>query len=151
MKISMKQKSGVILLILAALIAIGTAIAHMSCIYLGPECYAAQMAPIQIIESAKNGTYLAPVGTIIVSSIFVVLGLYALSGARIIGRLPLLKLVIYTIATLCIIRGILPLQLWIRQPKEVNDLVLYTGIVWLATGLFYLFGYLLCRNQDIKR
>lgn len=116
----------------------------MSCLYFGPECYAAQMAPPQIIESAKNGTLLAPVGTTFVSAIFVLLGLYALSGAGMIRKLPLLKFGIYTIAILCIIRGILPLQLWLRHPEKVNDIVFYTGLVWLVTGLLYLFGYRMC-------
>ena len=34
-----------ILLFVAALIAIGTGFAHFSCIFLGPNCYAVQMAP----------------------------------------------------------------------------------------------------------
>jgi hypothetical protein len=137
----MKSKIGVILLVLAAFIAIGTAVAHLSCIFLGPECYAAQMAPPQVIESAKNGTYLAPVGTVFASALFVVLGLYALSGAGIIRKLPLLKYAVYAVAALCIIRGILPLQLWLRHPDKVNDIIFYTGIVWLVTGLLFLFGY----------
>jgi len=142
----MKSKLGLVFLILAALIAMGTGIAHLSCIYLGPECYAAQMAPAQIIESAQKGTYLAPLGTLFASAIFTVLGLYALSGAGVIRKLPLLKFSIYSIATLCIIRGLLPLQLWLRHPDKVNDMVFYTGIVWLATGLLYLFGYRLRKN-----
>ena len=123
----------------------GTAAAHLSCIYLGPECYATQMAPTQIVESAINGTYLAPIGTLFASGIFVVLGLYALSGTgfsgMLIDKLPLVNYAIYTIATLCIIRGLLPLQLWLRHPEKVTDTVLYVGIVWLLTGLLYLVGY----------
>jgi hypothetical protein len=144
-----KSKIGVILLVLAAFIAMGTAVAHLSCIFLGPECYAAQMAPPQIIESAKNGTYFAPIGTVFASALFVVLGLYALSGAGIIRKLPLLKYAVYAVATLCIIRGILPLQLWLRHPDTVNDIVFYTGIVWLVTGLLFLFGYRMCNSQRI--
>ena len=143
----MKPKIGVMLLALAACIAMGTAIAHMSCIFLGAECYAVQMAPSQIIESARNGTYLAPIGTIFVSAIFVVLGVYALSAAGVVRKLPLLKPVIYVVATLCIIRGILPLQLWLRHPEKVNDIVFYTGIVWLIAGLLYLVGYRLSQTR----
>ena len=40
----MNTKHGVILLVIAASIAIATALAHLSCIYLGPQCYSAQMA-----------------------------------------------------------------------------------------------------------
>ncbi|KGJ95487.1 hypothetical protein [Colwellia psychrerythraea] len=147
----MKPQVGVIFLVLAALIAMGTAAAHLSCIYLGPECYAAQMAPPLIVESAINGTYLAPIGTIFASGIFVVLGLYALSAAGFTGilldKLPLVNYAIYTIATLCIIRGVLPLQLWLRHPEKISESILYVGIVWLITGLLYLVGYRICSTK----
>ncbi|MCG9760221.1 MULTISPECIES: hypothetical protein [unclassified Pseudoalteromonas] len=37
-------------------IAIFTAVAHLSCIYLGASCYRAQLAPTDIIDSAIAGT-----------------------------------------------------------------------------------------------
>lgn len=152
----MKSKIGILLLILAAAIAMGTALAHLSCIYFGPQCYAVQMAPKAIVDSAINGSYLAPIGTMFASSIFVILGLYALAGTGIANKiitklndiLPLVNYAIYTIAFLCIIRGILPLQLWLRHPEKVNDVVFYVGVVWLITGLFYLIGYRLCAKTD---
>jgi|GEM_PF-702795 len=147
--LTMKTKIGMLFLLLAALIAISTALAHLSCIYLGAECYAAQMAPQQIIDSAIKGTYLAPIGTLFASATFVMMGLYALSGAGIIRQLPLTKYTIYTIATLSIIRGILPLQLWVRHPERVSDLVLTIGIVWLVAGLLYLLGYRCCANARL--
>jgi len=137
----MNVNYGVVFLVLAALIAIATALAHLSCIYLGPECYSIQMAPPSIVESAKQGTLLAPLGTILVSGIFILLGCYALSGARIIGQLPLLNVGIYSIAFVCCIRGLLPIQLWLRHPEKVTDAVLYVGVVWLLTGLLYFLGF----------
>ena len=159
----MKPQLGILFLVIAALIAIGTAAAHLSCIYFGPHCYAAQMAPALIVESAINGTYLAPIGTIFAAGIFVVLGLYALAGTgltnkvknnvmgKLINKLPLVNYAIYTIATLSIIRGVLPLQLWFRHPEKVNDVVFYVGIVWLVTGLLYLFGYRICSRQRLTK
>lgn len=137
----MKSKYGITLLLLAAIVAFSTALAHFSCIFFGPECYSAQMAPKFIVESAQQGTIVAPIGAILAAILFIIPGCYALSGAHIIRKLPLLKLGIYTIATLCIIRGLLPIQLWLRKPDKVTDVVLYVGIVWLVAGLFYLFGY----------
>jgi hypothetical protein len=55
MECRVKSKYGVTFLVLAALISVSTAIAHMSCIFLGPECF----APAQIIESARDGTWLS--------------------------------------------------------------------------------------------
>ena len=137
----MKNRYGVHLLILAALIAIFTALAHMSCIVLGPQCYAFQMAPPPVVESAKAGTLLAPIGTTIVSSIFVVFALYALSGASVIRRLPLLNIGIYTISGLCIVRGLLGIQLWVRHPELVNTFSSIANFVWFITGLLFLVGY----------
>ena len=134
-------RQGVILLVIAAAIAFLTALAHLSCIYFGPQCYEIQMAPPDIVESARAGTLLAPVGTILVAMIFVVLGCYALSGAKLMRELPLLKFGVYTIAVICIIRGILPLQLWLRHPEKVNAAVLLAGFIWLGVGLCYLLGY----------
>jgi len=100
MELTMKSKFGILLLVLAALIAMGTGAAHLSCIYFGPQCYAAQMAPEIIVESAVNGTYLAPIGTMFASSIFIVLGLYALAGAgftgKVLDKLPLVNYAMYT-------------------------------------------------------
>ncbi len=68
-------------------------------------------------------------------------GCYALSGAKLIRRLPLLELAIYSISFICILRGILPLQLWFRKPELVSDPVFYVGIAWLVSGLLYFLGF----------
>jgi len=128
-------------LILVAVVAFSTAIAHMACIPIGAQCYAVQMAPQILIESANKGTYLAPVATILVSSIFILFGLYALSGAGMIRKLPLLTFGSYSIAVLCIVRGVLPLQLWLRYSERVDLNELLYGMGWLVTGLLLLFGY----------
>lgn len=137
----MKVNFGVILLFIAALTAFATALAHTSCIYFGPECYAAQMAPPEVIESAKSGSLLAPIGTLFVSAIFVIMGCYALSAANIIKPLPKLSIVVYTLSFICIVRGILPIQFWFRYPEKVSEPILYVGVAWLMVGLFYFFGY----------
>ena len=137
----MVNRKASIMMVLAATVAIVTAFAHLSCIYFGPQCYSVQMAPSSIVQSAQAGTLLAPIGTIIVSAIFILFGCYALSGAGLIGRLPLLSIGIYAIAAACIIRGLLPIQLFIRHPEKVSMPVLNVGIIWLIVGLLYFFGY----------
>ncbi|MBL4661575.1 MAG: hypothetical protein JKY19_14545 [Alcanivoracaceae bacterium] len=107
------------------------------------------MVPSIIVESANAGTLLAPLGAIFVSAIFILLGCYALSGAKVILKLPMLKFGIYTIAFVCTVRGILPLQLWFRQPDKVSDTVFYIGIVWLTAGLLYFFGFRAMRKLKV--
>jgi len=130
-----------ICLVLVAITSFGTAFAHLACIPIGTQCYSAQMAPEIIIESAEQGTYLAPLATVFVSSIFVIFGLYSLSGAGGIRKLPLLKFGVYSIALLCTIRGVLPLQFWLRYPDEVGSTAILYGIGWLLSGLLLFFGY----------
>lgn len=137
----MQAKLGIAGLVIAAAVALLTAIAHLSCILLGPECYSIQMAPPEVVESAKAGTLLAPIGTVFVAAIFITFACYALSAARLLRPLPKVKLVVHLIGFACVIRGILPIQLWFRHPEKVTDVVLYVGIAWLLVGLLYLLGY----------
>lgn len=137
------MRLGRLFLITVALIAVLTAIAHLSCIWLGPQCFEAQYAPEAIIESARQGSLLAPVGTILVSLIFILIACYALSATRLMSKLPFLKMVTYGIAALCIIRGLLAIQLWIRIPERVDNINLSIAVVWLISGLFLSVGFLL--------
>jgi len=92
----------------------------------------------------------AKFSNIFISTIFIVWGLYALSGAGVVRKFPLLKSAIYAIAIVCIIRGILPLQFWLRHPEKINDVAFYYGIGWLFTGLLYLFGFRMTRGRVSK-
>lgn len=145
----MSFKKGIVLLVIGALAAISAGFAHLSCIFFGPQCYSAQMAPSIIVESAEANTLLAPVAAIGICIFFVVLGCYALSGAKLIRKLPLLSFGIYSIATVCIIRGVLPLQLWVRHPSKVSDAILVVGLAWLLVGLCYLFGYRAVNGKSV--
>lgn len=135
------HKISKILLIAAASVAIFTAVAHVACIPIGAQCYQAQLAPEVIVESAKAGTWLAPLGTLAVAAIFLIWAAYALSGAAVIPRLPLLALGNYTIALLCIVRGLLGIQLWVRHPEMVSMFANIANWLWFLTGCCYAIGY----------
>ncbi len=142
-----KSKIGKSALILAALISAITAIAHLSCIYLGPSCYKAQMAPQQILQSAIDETWLAPISTAMVSSLFLVCTIYALSGAGIIRKLPLLRLFTYSIATLCIFRGTAIFPLSFLYPTVLSTSNILVGATWFVSGLLFFFGYRYATNK----
>lgn len=136
-----KAKVGVSALILGAGIAVVTAVAHTSCMFFGPSCYQAQMAPKEIVQSAIDGTWIAPIGTIFISALFMLCAAYALSAAGIIKRLPLQGLGIYCIAALCVTRGAATLPLSFMFPDMVSNFSLLSGAVWFMTGLLFFFGY----------
>lgn len=125
----MKYNIGSVMLILAAIIATISAIAHSSCIILGPECYAFQMAPTELFESAKAGTLLAPIATLLVSGVFIIWAAYSLSAAKLIRTLPLLSLGVNVISFLRIVSGVLGIQLWLRKPEIVNHFAIISGWV----------------------
>ena len=132
-----KNKVGLLFLSIAAVIAILTALAHMSCIFLGESCYRSQLAPDVIIQSAVNGTLLAPVVTTLISSLFLLCAIYALSAANIIMKLPLLKTAIYSISILCILRGLATIPLSLTYPEMVTSFSIIAGAIWFISGVLF--------------
>ena len=128
-------------MIFVAVVAVSVVIAHMSCIWLGPECFYAQRAPLSIIESSKNGTWFAPIGTTFISSLFLVCALYALSGGNIIKKLPLLKLGIYIIGSVCIARGVLVTPVLYIYPHLRSVFEITAAMIWLLCGILIIWGY----------
>lgn len=143
-----KNLISIICFVLCALITFSTAFAHLSCLYFGPTCYSAQMAPPIIVESAKTGTLIAPLGNLIVSGIFISWGLLALSVSGLFRDIPYARHVCALIAFLCVIRGLLPIQLWLRKPENIDAISVIVGFVWLLTGLLYAVGLLLNKHSQ---
>ena len=136
-----KNKVGLLFLGIAAVIAILTALAHMSCIFLGESCYRSQLAPEVIIQSAVNGTLLAPVGTTFISMLFLVCAIYALSAANLIMKLPLLKTAIYSISILCILRGLATIPLSLTYPEMDTSFSIIAGLTWFISGVLFFLGF----------
>lgn len=132
---------GLLALLIVALIAIATALAHLSCIYLGPQCYSAQMAPQFVIDSAISGTWIAPIATIAVSLLFVFAGLYALSAANTITRLPCLPVAIYCLSGLCLMRSCLFFLTPIIAPEMFTSSNAIASLVWGVAGSLCFYGY----------
>ena len=136
-----KNKVGQLFLSIVAGIAILTAIAHISCVFLGENCYRSQLAPEVIIQSAVNGTLLAPVGTTFISLLFLLCAIYALSAAKIIIKLPLLKTAIYSISILCILRGLATIPLSLTYPEMVSSFSIIAGALWFISGVLFFLGF----------
>ena len=94
--------------------------------------------------AARGSTY----PTIITAGIAVILGiwtLYALSGARVIRRLPFLRLALVLIAAIYLTRGILgiPVLFWddpyAKSERQIRFRVLSSALC-VCLGLFYAFA-----------
>jgi len=144
----MKHKIGKILLYIAAAISTFTALAHLSCIILGESCYRTQLAPDIIIQSSIDGSLLAPLGTIIVSLIFLLCAAYALSAIYQSIKLPFTTLAIYTISLICLLRGIATIPLSYMAPDLVTTFTMASGALWFLTGAFFLSGFHLTHRHS---
>lgn len=105
------------------------------------------MAPPELVQSSKQGTLLAPIATLVISGMFILCGLYALSGAKIIKQIPLTHLALVGIAGLCILRGLSTIPLSFIFPEMVSAFSIFAGIIWFITGLLYAYGFKHFRNS----
>lgn len=129
------------LLISAGVIASASAIWHLLCILGGPSWFVFARAPQQIIESAQKGTMLAPIGTIIVSTLMFACTVFAFSAAGLIRKVPLLKSALITIATICLLRGLIPLPTFITS-SGLDTWQIVASTVWFYVGICFAAGSL---------
>ena len=136
MKISIQSK----FLIAGGVIAAATAVWHLLCIVGGPSWYAFARAPEIVINSAKQGTLLAPVSTAVIASLMFTCTAYAFSGAGLIKKIPLLKSALVTIAFICLARAFITVPYLISSPLDIWELVASSG--WFFVGICFLIGAL---------
>lgn len=136
MKISIKSK----FLITGGVIAAATAVWHLLCIVGGSSWYAFARAPQIVINSAKQGTLLAPVSTAVIASLMFTCTAYAFSGAGLIKKIPLIKSALVTIAFICLARALSTVPYLISSPLDIWELVASSG--WLFVGVCFLMGAL---------
>lgn len=124
----------------AALSAIAAAL-HLGCIYFGPSWYRFFGAGERMAQLAAAGNS-AP--TLITAGIAAVLGtwsLYALSGAGVIPRLPLLRTGLCVITGIYLLRGLAGFALAATAPGERSVAFwCWSSVICLAIGTLYLIG-----------
>ncbi|WP_441004621.1 hypothetical protein [Pseudocolwellia agarivorans] len=139
------------LLISAGVIASASAIWHLLCIFGGPSWFVFARAPQQIIESAQQGTMLAPISTVFVASLMFACTVFSFSAAGLIRKVPLLKSVLITIASLCMLRGLITIAslCMLRGLIAIPTLATSTGLdiwqivastAWFYVGICFLAG-----------
>ncbi len=126
-------------LISAGVIAFVSAIWHILCILGGATWFVFARAPQQVIDSAQQGTLLAPVSTVVIASLMFFCTVFSFSAAGLIRKIPLLKPALITIAALCTLRSLIAI------PTLVNSIGLdiwqiVASSVWLYVGFCFIVG-----------
>ena len=134
---------GKTLIILAAAGSFTVALVHLAAIFIGPEAYRLLGAGEDFAAWAETGSIIPALITFGLVFLFAIFGCYALSGAGIIRKLPLLTLGLLGIAALYTLRGLalfIELGMVLATKFPFNALSLFYSAVSLAIGVIYFAG-----------
>jgi len=109
----------------------------------GPPAWAGFAgAPPDIVRSLEDGTWLAPASILAIAALLALMAGYGFSAAGHLPRLPLLRLGLWAIAALFLLRGSLtvPQALSADLARDFDRFHLIASAVVLAIGVAYLLG-----------
>lgn len=133
---------GWMLLLLAASVSFLVAILHVVVVLIGPSAYSF-FGGERLARLALSGSSSPAIQTLFLAAVHAVFGLYGLSGAGIIRRLPLLTVGLFAIGGMYAFRGLSfidqGLQI-LRDPDSLPFRVFFYSLVSFATGCAYIAG-----------
>lgn len=116
------------------------ALLHLGCIVGGPAWYRFFGAGEGLARMAERGMWRPTVFAVGIAAILTGWGCYALSGAGVLPRLPLLRPVLFAIAAVYLLRAAaLPAMLQLMPDRGATFLWVSSAIV-LVFGLVHLIG-----------
>ncbi len=124
---------GAILSAIAALI-------HVAAPLAGPDWYRFFGAGEQMARMAAAGHWYPTVASLVIASILSAWALYALSGAGVIRRLPLLRLALCAITAVYLLRGTVFMFLMPYFPGNSLTFWITSSAICLGFGIVYFIG-----------
>ncbi|KXI28215.1 hypothetical protein [Paraglaciecola hydrolytica] len=130
---------------IAATLSFIAALLHVAIVIGGPAWYRFFGAGEGMAQLAKSGSMQPIIITLGIAVILFVFGLYALSGAGVIVKLPLLKLGLVFITAIYLLRGIAGLVLpFVSKHPAISQnsttFWLVSSVICCVFGLFYFLG-----------
>jgi hypothetical protein len=139
----MTHRNGNVWLILAGTGAFLGGLLHVLALIGGPEWIAFLRAPEWAVESARQGTWIAPVGAMAITGLMWLCSTYAFSGAGRLRKLPLLRTALFSISFVCMVRGVILIPLVLMYPAllaRIGTFDIAASLIWLAIGVFFGLG-----------
>jgi hypothetical protein len=127
-------------LIAGAWLSILAALAHLACIVGGPEWYRFFGAGEAMARAAGRGEWTPTLVTLGIAAMLLVWGAYALSGAGLLPRLPLLRTGLAVIAAIYLLRALafVPLNLVTRHHSD--GFAIISSLIVLIYGVVHAIG-----------
>lgn len=127
-------------LIVAAICSMLAALAHLGCIFFGGDWYRFFGAGEQMALMAERGEWYPTAVTSVLVLVLFTWSLFALSGAKVIPRLPLLKLGLVVISLIYLVRGVAFVAIMPMFPENSLTFWLVSSGICLLIGLMYSVG-----------
>ena len=128
------------LLVLAAALSAIAAFLHLACIYFGGSWYRLMGAGEQMARLAESGSSRPTFVTLFITGVLFVWSLYALSGAGVIGRLPLLRSGLVAVTTVYLIRGFGFIPIMSVIPGRSLQFWLWSSAICAVFGVVHAVG-----------
>ncbi len=127
-------------LIAGAALSALAALAHAGCIVFGAPWYRFFGAGERMARMAEAGSWYPALITAIIAAVLATWSLYALSGAGVIPRLPLLRLGLCAITGVYLLRGLAGVPFAMVATERGAAFWLWSSAICLAIGLVHLAG-----------
>ncbi|MBA3677263.1 MAG: hypothetical protein H0W74_07650 [Sphingosinicella sp.] len=127
-------------LVMAGLLSIAAAIAHVAVIFGGPDWYRFFGAGEGMAQAAERGSLRPALITLCIAAILLGWAAYAFSGSGLIPRLPLIKPALILISAILLARALAPAAILLFAPGRMSPFVLWSSAIVLILGMAYAVG-----------
>ncbi|MCG8156781.1 hypothetical protein JMY81_05365 [Brenneria goodwinii] len=128
------------LLIVAAGLSAIAAVLHVVIIIGGASWYRFFGAGERMASAAAAGQWYPPLVTAIIAFILTIWGLYALSGAGVLQKLPMLKPALCAITAVYLLRGLAIFPRLVIEPDQIALFDIWSSLICLVYGAVHLCG-----------
>jgi hypothetical protein len=128
-------------LLVGGMLSILVAALHIAIIIGGASWYRFFGAGEEMAIMAEEGSLFPGAVTSGIVVVFIIWGIYALSGAKYIKKkLPFLRTVLVVISVIYLLRGLALFPAYLIMPEQVDGFAVWSSLISLAFGLIYALG-----------
>jgi hypothetical protein len=127
-------------LAIGALLSAVAALLHLGIIAGGPAWYRFFGAGERFARAAAEGRWYPAVVTLGIAAVLFIWSAYALAGAGVVTRLPLLKAALVGITAVYLVRGIAFAPLVVAKGGAITPFVVWSSLICFGYGVVHLVG-----------
>jgi len=127
-------------LMAAALLSAAAAVLHLAIIAGGPAWYRFFGAGERMARMAEHGSPRPALFAIAIAAVLAIWSAYALAGAGLIARLPLMRTALVAITAIYLLRGLVLLPALAMNGGRVGAFLWWSSLIVLVYGITYAVG-----------